>query len=55
MTLEDMREFISGKYPSRAWRRRVMNMSETQVLAIYSRVVEEPTKEPAPEIQLRLF
>ena len=40
MTIEDMRGHILKQYPGAKWHVKVLAMSDNQVLAIYSRMIQ---------------
>lgn len=39
MSVEQMRAFVAARYPGRAWQERVKKMSDSQILAIYYRLL----------------
>lgn len=41
MSIEQMRAAISKSYPSAAWRDKVARMSDNQVLAVYTRLLNQ--------------
>ena len=45
--MEEMRGFVHDLYPGPRWWRRVKNMSDAQVIAIYMR--EQNKKDPQPK------
>lgn len=40
MTIENMREHILKQYPGAKWHAKVLAMPDNQVLAIYSRMIQ---------------
>ena len=40
MSIEQMKQEIIKLYPGIGWRTRVLNMSETQVIAIYNKQIK---------------
>ena len=56
MTIENMREHILKQYPGAKWHTKVLCMKDEQVLAIYSRMIQNqgtlrrkpPQQEKAP-------
>lgn len=40
MTVDQMREVIEKQYPNDTWRRKVKNMSDAQVMALFYRFEE---------------
>jgi hypothetical protein len=51
-----MRQALKAAYPGRSWKQKVNNMSDNQVLAIFSRIKEEEEKQKKEqELQMRLF
>ncbi len=57
MTIENMRGHILKQYPGAKWHVKVLAMSDNQVLAIYSRMIQNqgtlrrrpPQRERAPQ------
>jgi len=44
MTVESMRREIATKYPGEGWKKKVKNMHESQVIAVYHKFLKEDKK-----------
>lgn len=60
MSIEQMRKMISGVYPGVEWASRVRCMKENQVLAIYTKFLDDgkfdkKEEEKSPWVQMTLF
>ena len=57
MNTHEKRAFIMKRYKNATWRRRVHQMKDDQVIAVYLRILQEDQqiKETAEPEQLRLF
>lgn len=54
--VNQMRQAVMAAYPSESWKRKVMCMSDNQILAIFSSLKEREEKEKKEqEFQMRLF
>lgn len=58
MNIREKRAFVANAYPGPGWHRRVENMSDEQVVAIFLELMmrdNQMVPEPEPNPQLRLF
>lgn len=58
--IEDMRGYVMDAYPSMNWKRKVSDMSDPQVVAVYHSLLgrkkkEEPKKEEPKFRQMTIF
>ena len=44
MTMNEMRRFVSERYPNDNWKDKVERMPENQVMALYYKFMAEPKK-----------
>jgi hypothetical protein len=47
----EKRAFVSNRYPSAAWKRRVDHMADDQVVAVYLSILERMQTEPTETIE----
>ena len=41
MNADQMRQFVANEYPGERWQNRVRSMTDSQVFAIYSRILSK--------------